>query len=102
MTKAPKPKAKAQAQAPRDAVIEAASRALQKLFGENVRRYRMEAGISQRGLAAATGLSHRHLSLIELSGANVTIDTIVMLAKHVDRTPIELLTPPPPRAPRKR
>jgi transcriptional regulator with XRE-family HTH domain len=53
------------------------------------------AGLSQRALAAAAGISQKHISQIEISGANVTLDTVAELAKHVNKTPAELLTPLP-------
>jgi len=74
-----------------------ASRSLQKLFGKNVRRYRKEAGLTQTELAEAAGMSQRHISEIEKSGSNVTIDTIVVLSRPLNRTPAEMLTSPEPR-----
>lgn len=69
--------------------------ALRKVFAENLRRFRVEAGLSQRALAAASGISQKHISEIELDGANVGLDTVADLAKHVGKTPAELLTPRP-------
>lgn len=68
---------------------------LRKVFAENLRRFRIEAGLSQRALSAASGISQKHISEIEIDGANVGLDTVADLAKHVGKTPAELLTPLP-------
>ena len=53
--------------------------------------------MTQRDLAAAEGISQKHISFIEAAaGVNVTLDTLAALAKHVNKTPAELLTPSAP------
>ena len=59
-----------------------------------VRRGREAAGLTQRELSDASGVSQKHISQIELSGANVTLDTLAELAKHLNTTAAELITPP--------
>ncbi len=71
---------------------------LRQVFGKNLARAREEAGLSQRALARLASVSQRHISLIEIDGANVTIDIITELARHVNKDPLELLTPPNPDA----
>ena len=59
--------------------------------------------MTQRDLAAAAGVSQKHISFIEAAaGVNVTLDTLAALAKHVNMTPAELLTPSPPSLSRRR
>jgi transcriptional regulator with XRE-family HTH domain len=59
--------------------------------------------MTQRDLATAAGVSQKHISFIEAAaGVNVTLDTLAALAKHVNKTTAELLTPSPPALPRRR
>jgi predicted transcriptional regulator len=71
--------------------------ALQKTFGQNLKAARLEAGLSQRGLADLTGISQRHISAMEMGNVNATIETIAMLSRHIGKTPAELLTATPSR-----
>jgi transcriptional regulator with XRE-family HTH domain len=93
MTKPPEAKAKA----PRAASLSKATVALLRAFGRNVKAARAEAAISQRALAALTGISQHHISEIERGAVNVSISTIAEMSLHLGKTPAELLTPPPPR-----
>ena len=65
---------------------------LARTFGDNLRLARTELRLSQRELAQLSGISQKHISLIE-QGGNATLATIEALAPHVDRTALELLTP---------
>jgi DNA-binding Xre family transcriptional regulator len=67
---------------------------LNMIVGQNVRRTRTELKISQRGLCRLCGLSQRHLSQIETTGSNLTLETLYLLSQHLNATPIALLTPP--------
>lgn len=69
---------------------------LTKTFGDNLRLARLELRMSQRELSNLSKVSQRHISVIE-QGGNATLSTIEELAKHVNRSPFELLTPRPPR-----
>ncbi|WP_371734229.1 helix-turn-helix domain-containing protein [Acidisphaera sp. S103] len=69
---------------------------LARTFGDNLRLARTELRLSQRELAQLSGISQKHISLIE-QGGNATLATIEALAPHVDRTALELLTPRPRR-----
>ena len=64
---------------------------LAKTFGNNVRLARLELRLSQDELAGVSGIGRKQISAIE-NGANTTIETIERLAKHLNRTPSELLT----------
>ena len=66
---------------------------LLKTLAANVKLGREELGLSQRDLAAAVKTSHRRIAMIETATANPTILTIARLAKCLDRTIIDLLTP---------
>lgn len=91
MTTPPKPKAV-------PTPVSAAARSLQKTIGRNLMLARQEAGLSQRALSAAAGISQRHISAIELGEVNVTLSSIADLAAQVGKTPSELLTPAPRKA----
>jgi transcriptional regulator with XRE-family HTH domain len=67
---------------------------LRNVLGQNLKRAREECGLSQRALTALSGVSQRHIALIETVGVNVSLDVIAALASQVDRTVAELLTPP--------
>jgi len=56
---------------------------LQALFGENLRAARLKAGLKQSELAEKTGLTQQYLSLIETGRKNLTLRTMMELAKVV-------------------
>lgn len=64
---------------------------LVKVLAMNVKLARVELGLSQDELAAVSGIGRKQISAIE-NGANTTIETIERLARHLKRTPAELLT----------
>ena len=64
---------------------------LVKVLAMNVKLARVELGLSQDELAVASGIGRKQISAIE-NGANTTIETIERLARHLNRTPAELLT----------
>ena len=49
---------------------------IRRVVGKNVRRYRIEAELSQKGLAACIGVEQRYLSRLEAGKRNPTIVTI--------------------------
>ena len=59
----------------------------------NLARIRAVKGLTQRELAAATGISQEHIAHIESKGRNVTIGTIDALARALGVDPLDLLTP---------
>ena len=50
-------------------------------LARNVRRLRVEAGLSQEAVAADTGLMMAHVSRIERAVANPTLDVLVRLSR---------------------
>lgn len=75
-------------------------RPLQETFGNALREARLSLRLSQRALSKSAGISANRISLIE-QGQDCLLSTVEALAKHLDRSPVELLTPPPSRPPRR-
>ena len=71
------------------------------IFGENLRVARLKRGLNQREVAARTGLPQQYLSQIELGQQNVTLRTVELLAKVVDRDPSTMLRRPRDTSPKK-
>lgn len=46
-----------------------------RAFGEDVRRQREDAGVSQRGLARAAGISQSHAAAIEAGTVKASLET---------------------------
>jgi DNA-binding XRE family transcriptional regulator len=96
MTRAPRaapPQAKATKVGDNDVAAE-----LRKVLSYNLRMTRLSVRMTQRELAAASGISQKHISLIEMAGANIGIDVLAALAQALpDVTAADLLTPPPRR-----
>jgi len=67
---------------------------LRQVFAANVLQARDEARMTQRALSDVSGVSQKHISLIEVAGSNVGLDTVAQLAKALGKTPAQLLTPP--------
>jgi DNA-binding XRE family transcriptional regulator len=65
---------------------------LAKVFGENLRLARLSLRMKQEDLSRLSGVGVKSISQIE-NGANVTLATVERLARHVQSTPAELLTP---------
>ena len=61
-----------------------------EIFARNLRRFRMEANLSQRELAEQTGVAQAHISEMENAMHNVCIDTMVKLAQAVRKPLYEL------------
>jgi transcriptional regulator with XRE-family HTH domain len=53
-------------------------------FGATLRQCRQQRGLSQRALAARTGLHHTYVSEIELGQRNITVLTLLRLAYALD------------------
>ncbi|MDQ3635353.1 MAG: helix-turn-helix domain-containing protein [Acidobacteriota bacterium] len=53
---------------------------IQQKFGENVRKIRLQRGISQEKLAELAGLHRTYISSIELGKRNVSLQNIQALA----------------------
>jgi transcriptional regulator with XRE-family HTH domain len=54
---------------------------LHSRFGANLRKIRLDKGMSQEGLADLAGLHRTYVSSVERGERNVTLETIDKLAK---------------------
>ena len=59
----------------------------QKRLGQNLRRYRLESGISQREMEKRYGISRTYLCKLEAGKHCPTIETLRLLAKAYGVTP---------------
>ncbi|MFT4080309.1 helix-turn-helix transcriptional regulator [Rhodomicrobium sp.] len=64
-----------------------------EIFARNLRRARIDASLSQRELAAVTGIAQAHISELENAMHNVCIDTMVKLAQAVKKPLFQLFQP---------
>lgn len=64
---------------------------LNQLVGENVRRARKDAGLSQAQLAAALGCQQPLISRIETGMISATLEVLVQIGRATDRAPALLL-----------
>ncbi|WP_425069575.1 helix-turn-helix domain-containing protein [Reyranella sp.] len=64
---------------------------IRKVFGANVRVYRLAAGLSQEAVAARMGVDRAYVSAIERGLQNVTLLTILQVAESLDVRPADLL-----------
>jgi transcriptional regulator with XRE-family HTH domain len=72
---------------------------LRAVLSTNVRVGRAALRMTQRDLAVASGISQKHISLLESAeGANIGIDLIDALARGLGVSAAELLTPPSRRS----
>ncbi len=62
-----------------------------KEFGKNLRRLRLEKGVTQEILSEEAGIGKNQVGLIERGEINVTISTIKKLAKKLSLHPKDLL-----------
>ena len=60
-------------------------------FGENVRKFRKKAGLSQEDLAAACGLHRTYIGGVERGERNVSLLNIIQIARALKVSPTELL-----------
>ena len=64
---------------------------IRKLFGRNLRHYRLAAGLSQEAVAERMGVDRAHVSSMERGQQNVTLLTIWLAAQALGRKPGEFL-----------
>ena len=68
---------------------------LRDALATNLRAARLEQKFTQQQLADLSGVSRDYIGRIEVTkDANASLDVIYALSRHVNRSPIELLTPP--------
>ena len=64
---------------------------IRRVFGANVRRYRLAARLSQEAVAELMGVDRAHVSAIERGLQNATLLTILQAAQALSVRPAELL-----------
>jgi transcriptional regulator with XRE-family HTH domain len=70
---------------------------IRKVFGANVRRYRVAAGLSQEAVAERMGVDRAYVSSVERGAQNVTLLSLWEVAQALRVRPAALLddTPEP-------
>jgi len=63
---------------------------LRALLARNMVKFRLQAGLTQRALAARSGMTQRRLSEIEAGKLNVTLDTVNVVARALGVDPRDL------------
>lgn len=71
--------------------------AILKQFGETLRAFRLEAGLSQEKLAAKAGIDRTYVGGSERGERNVALVNIVRLADALGIRPAQLLEPFEPK-----
>jgi transcriptional regulator with XRE-family HTH domain len=64
---------------------------IRQVFGENLRRFRVQAGFSQEAVAERMGVDRAHVSSMERGQQNVTLLTLWHLAQALGVKPADLL-----------
>jgi len=64
---------------------------IRRIFGANVRRYRVAAGLSQEAVAVKMGVDRAYVSGMERGQQNVTLLTMWHLAEALGIRPADLL-----------
>ncbi len=67
---------------------------MRKLVGNNLKRVRLEKGLTQEQLAEVSGFTQQYLSTVESGRANPTIVTIYEIATAMGAHYLELVRPP--------
>lgn len=68
---------------------------IRRLFGENVRHYRLAAGLSQEAVAERMGVDRAYVSLIERGEQNATLLSVHEAAQALRVKPAALFADPP-------
>ncbi|MBS0546116.1 MAG: helix-turn-helix transcriptional regulator [Proteobacteria bacterium] len=64
---------------------------IRRLFGANVRRYRLAAELSQEAVAERMGVDRAYVSSIERGHQNATLLTILEISQALGVAPADLL-----------
>lgn len=67
---------------------------MRKLVGRNVKRIRLEKGLTQEALADLSGHSQQYISGLEQGKRNPTVVSVHEIAQAMGVTHLDLLTPP--------
>jgi transcriptional regulator with XRE-family HTH domain len=66
---------------------------LQRDLGHNLRRLRLERGLSQESFAAVLDVHRTYMGGVERGERNLTLRSVERLADHLGVSPLELLEP---------
>ena len=75
---------------------------MRKLVGRNVRRIRIQKGLTQEAFAERSGFSQQYISGLERGRRNPTVVTVYELAQALGVSHLDLLRPERLRSPRAR
>lgn len=64
---------------------------LQRRVGANVRRHRLDRGLSQEALADVLGVHRTFMGAVERGERNLTLQTLERIAERLGVDPLELL-----------
>lgn len=64
---------------------------IRKVFGDNVRHFRIKAGLSQAAVAIKMGVDRAYISSIERGGQNATLHSLLEVAQALNVSPADLL-----------
>ena len=67
------------------------NRSMRQIFAKNLRKHRLEKGISQEALADLAGLHRPYIGSIDRGERNISIDNIERLAQALDCQVVDLL-----------
>ena len=67
---------------------------MRKLVGANLKRVRLEKGLTQEELANLSGFTQQYLSTVESGRANPAIVTIYEIAMALGVSHVDLVAPP--------
>jgi transcriptional regulator with XRE-family HTH domain len=67
---------------------------MRKLVGANLKRVRLEKGLTQEELADLSGFTQQYLSTVESGRANPAIVTIYEIAMALGVSHVDLVAPP--------
>jgi transcriptional regulator with XRE-family HTH domain len=67
---------------------------MRRLVGQNVKRIRLEKGLTQEQFSDISGFSQQYVSGLETGNRNPTIVTLYELAKALGVSHIDLVQPP--------
>jgi transcriptional regulator with XRE-family HTH domain len=70
---------------------------MRRLVGQNVKRFRVEKGLTQEQFSDISGFSQQYISGLESGNRNPTIVTLYELAKALGVSQVDLVLPPVPR-----
>ncbi len=68
---------------------------MRRLVGRNVKRFRLELGLTQEQFAERAGFSQQYISGLESGLRNPTVVSLFELAQALETTPAVLITPKP-------